>query len=295
MYSSKIGGIVPAMGFRDKYFNPILKSLTGQDLGKIKEPDNPLEGFKEGFGERGKKYNVSYFIAKESHAGNHEIDLKDYSVLATGWHGNTNGIYSKPKKDINNKEYKLINVHPIVYTGTSCLSSNVGYYDKNGIGKSEELFSYILLTNGSTITGNTLYGVHNSRFISHWFINWLQYSKDVGTAWEGVMKDYSGKSDYLYARNQFRLLGDPKLNTTALDDPLDNTISSLPQCFNIGINASYTETSINDHFLLDMNLSSNSSLNGIYVISKDQFATGTGAPKVPIIVTTHPNHRKIYY
>jgi len=102
------------------------------------------------------------------------------------------------------------------------------------------------------------------------------------------MKDYSGKSDYLYARNQFRLLGDPKLNTTALDDPVGNTISSLPQCFNIGINASYTETSIDDHFLLDMNLSSNSSPDGTYVISKDQFATGTGAPKVPIIYIDIP-------
>ena len=289
MYVSKLGGIVPVLEFRDNFFNPILNDLTGQDLGKIKEPDNPLEGFKEGSGNiKEKTYNVSYFIAKESYTENLEIDLKEYSVLAIGWHGNTTGIYSHPKKGINKKEFKLINVHPIVYTGTSCQASNVGYYNKNGIGKSEELFSYTLLTNGSTITGNTLYGVDKSLLISSAFINWLQYSKDVGTAWEGVMKGYSGKSNFLYARNQFRLIGDPKLNTIALDDPLNNNAYPLPQYFNININTLYNETSIDDHYLLDMNLSSNSSQNINCTLTEDQYSIGSGAPMVPVIYLDIP-------
>ena len=286
IHNLKIGDI----GVFKNYINHILGTLTNKNLIDGGEPDEPIIGSISGTSANGKAYKVQYFIAKESYAGNLDTDLKDYSVLAIGWHGNARGIYSKPKQTKDKNPVDLINIHPIVYTGISCLASNVGDYDDSGVGDLDQLFSHKLLTNGGTVTGNTLYGTRESLEISRYFIEMLQQNEDIGCAWYGVMTYYSGKDnkDYLYARNQFRLLGDPALDTSALDDPPNKNISTLPPQFSITTNATYNETPINDRSLLNMSLSDNSSQNITYSLTTDQFATGTGAPKVPIIYIDIP-------
>jgi len=222
---------------------------------------------------------TGYTVLSETNSAPMDVNLKDASLFVAGWHGSTR------KVGAHGGELVLHNVHPLIFVSTSCDGSNTGDYEDYNLGyklgNPNDLFSSKLLPFGASYIGNTCYadGEEAPEIVDD-FIGSLISEINLGDSWLQTIKNFDGSD---YSRDQFRLLGDPALDTSALDDPPDNNISALPPEFSININASYNETPINGYSLLNMSLSDNSSQNITYSLTKDQFATGTGAPKVPII------------
>ena len=227
----------------------------------------------------GYKGQIKWTPLSENHPDPMVVDLEYASLFVAGWHGNTRRVGA------HGGDLVLQNVHPLIFVSTSCDGSNTGDYEDYNfgykLGNPNDLFSSILLSNGSSYIGNTGYanGKEAPEIVVD-FIGSLISEKNLGDSWLQTIKNFDGSD---YSRDQFRLLGDPALDTSALDDPLYNNISTLPPQFSISINTSYNETPINGHSLLSMNLSINSSQNITYTLKTDQFATGTGAPIVPTI------------
>ncbi|MCK4458718.1 MAG: hypothetical protein KAU52_03220, partial [Methanosarcinales archaeon] len=232
----------------------------------------------------GYKGQIKWTPLSENHPDPMVVDLEYASLFVAGWHGSTRSVGA------HGGDLVLQNVHPLIFVSTSCDGSNTGDYEDYNfgykLGNPNDLFSSILLSNGSSYIGNTGYanGKEAPEIVVA-FIGSLISETNLGDSWIQTIKNFHGSE---YSRDQFRLLGDPALDTSALDDPPENHIYNLPPQFSITINASYEETPINGYSLLNMSLSDNSSQNITYSLTKDQFATGTGAPMVPIIYIDIP-------
>jgi hypothetical protein len=166
-----------------------------------------------------------------------KVDLKIPSLFVAGWHGNTRRVGAGNK----GPELLLTNVHPLIFVSTSCDGSNTGDYEDNKLGNPNDLFSSILLSNGSSYIGNSGYanGEEAPEIVVDFIVSLISEKTNLGDSWLQTIKNFDGSD---YSRDQFRLLGDPALDTSALDDPPSNHISTLPPQFSITINASYNET-----------------------------------------------------
>lgn len=224
---------------------------------------------------------------KEDYKYEMNATLENTSLFVAGWHGSTRKVCAHGGK------LNISNVHPLIFASTSCLGSNTGDYNLTTtmeLGNPDELFSSELLSNSASYVGNTGYGDGKEapEIVNKFIENLVSEKVDkttLGDSWLQTIKEFKGSK---YTRDQFRLLGDPALDTSALDDTIENHISTLPLQFSINISASYNETLINGDSLFNLSLSANSSQNIIYSLTEDQFATGTGAPMVPTIYIDIP-------
>lgn len=284
---------IPVHNVVNSLVKPIIKTLTD------KEPDIPkpsLEGFVEdtvsGKGkDKKEEYSVHYIIGDENHPKNILVSLEDCSLFVSGWHGDTRNIGPKCTHII------LTHQHPLIFTGISCLVSNEGDYLDSWIGKSSETFPRYLLPHGATLIGNTNYGIASflpfaaSPGVTRTFVDELAHSNTVGDAWLNTIKKIPGSISSrmtIYARNEFRLLGDPALNTASLDDPEDDNISVLPSKFSLSLNLSYNKTILNNLTVVNVSVINVSTPIPYYSVDASYYSNATGAPIVPAIYVDIP-------
>ncbi|RLJ00256.1 MAG: hypothetical protein DRP08_06645, partial [Candidatus Aenigmatarchaeota archaeon] len=299
-----LGPRIPSHFVVDELVAPIIKTLTRKDVDfctifdlgfcDVSQPNigEIVTGHESGKKQGGEGiYYVDYAIGDEKHPNNIDMNLKDYSLVVVGWHGYTRGIVSLEST------ITPTNVHSLIFTGIPCLICNEGDYAGTYIGDPSATFPHYLLPHGATLIGSTqtsvvfLPGISASPGVTVTFVDQLTKSKTVGDAWLKTMKKMVGlvsAESTIYARNEFRLLGDPALNTASLDDPEDNNISVLPSQFSLSLNLSYNKTILNNLTVVNVSVINVSTPIPYYSVDASYYSNATGAPIVPAIYVDIP-------
>ena len=277
----------------NKMVKPIIKTLTGEKVDVQKWDTRTIVGTS------GKKYTVKLFNIPDSNhggGGSHTIDLKDQSLAISWWHGAVDGIGS------GSGSTTLLNVHPLVFTGDTCLISNEGYYLDSNVYE-DAWSSNILLYKGATLVGNTMYGIvadagFDSATVTKKFSEYLVSgsTSTVGDTWSETMEFAPHKwigwhwppiwyvpDIWWYARDEFRILGDPALNIKSLDDPANYTVNTLPDKFNISLNLKFNSTSYANATIINVTIVNKSIPITTKWLDTEQFGSNTGTPIVPYI------------
>ena len=295
---------IPSHFIVDELDAPVIKKLTGRDVDfctildfgfcEVPQPriGEIITGHVEGEKQNGGTYYVDYAIADEKHPNNINMNLEGYSLVVVGWHGDTWNICSKEADVIP------INIRPCIFTGIPCLISNEGDYIGTSISYPEQTFPHYLLPHGATLIGNTMYGavflpgMSASPGVVVTFIDQLIQSKTIGDAWLKTVKKMVGPVSArttIYARNEFRLLGDPALDIAALDDPGSDNIQSLPSEVIMSLSLFYNRTIFDNLTVVNATITSiNVNPPISFSAYTSYFSNMTGAPIVPVVYIEVP-------
>ncbi len=214
-------------------------------------------------------YATDLWTVPENSDKTYNIDLKNYYLFISGWHGNTYGFGTKNDGSVN-----LLNLHPMIMTGVSCNINNPPFENN-------------MLMKGVTLIGNTGFGLSapigdDSETMVERFVSNMLTQPTIGDAWLSTMKESfmpllgSLQSGVKY---EFRLSGDPTLPIGTLNKNLHSSNRLITNDFQVWLNLSYEIRDGNIQLRI-----ANENLPPDVSVSIINYSANAGDPVVPAIL-----------